>query len=139
MMVMILERVPPALRGELTRWLIEPHTGVFVGHCSALVREKLWWKCIQAKDAGGVMQIWSTNTEQRFAMRKSGDTDRRLVDFEGIQLVRIPQSKPKTVSKSGPAIKGPGDNRRLTITLPPDVLSPQTPPAQTSSGSEPLA
>ena len=138
MMVMILERVPPALRGELTRWLIEPHTGVFVGHCSALVREKLWWKCVQSKEAGGVMQVWSTNTEQRFAMRKSGDTDRRLVDFEGIQLVRVPP-KAKVANKSGPSPKGKGDNRRLTITLPPEVLSSQPPPRQPSSGSEPLA
>ncbi|MBA3516457.1 MAG: type I-E CRISPR-associated endoribonuclease Cas2, partial [Rhizobiales bacterium] len=31
MVVMMLERVSPSLRGELTRWLIEPKTGVFVG------------------------------------------------------------------------------------------------------------
>ena len=31
MVVMVLEKVPVSLRGELTRWLIEPHPGVFVG------------------------------------------------------------------------------------------------------------
>jgi CRISPR-associated protein Cas2 len=90
MMVMILERVPPGLRGELTRWLIEPHTGVFIGHVSALVRDKLWQKCITSQETGGVMQAWTTNTEQRFAMRRSGDTRRHIVDFEGVQLIRIP-------------------------------------------------
>lgn len=91
-MLLILENVPPALRGELTRWLIEPKAGVFVGHVSALVREKLWLKCAQAKGGGGMIQIWSTNTEQRFAMRRLGYTDRHIVDLDGIQLIRIPHN-----------------------------------------------
>ena len=45
MVVIILEKVSPALRGELTRWLIEPHPGVFVGHVSGMVRDRLWEKC----------------------------------------------------------------------------------------------
>lgn len=90
MLVMILECVPSALRGELTRWLIEPHTGVFVGHVSALVRDRLWEKCVFAKLDGGVVQIWSTNTEQRFEMRMVGHTQRQLRDFDGLQLVCVP-------------------------------------------------
>jgi CRISPR-associated protein Cas2 len=39
MVVLILERVPPGLRGELTRWFLEPQAGVFVGRVSAIVRE----------------------------------------------------------------------------------------------------
>jgi len=89
MIVMILEKVPASLRGELTRWLIEPHTGVFVGHVSAMVRERLWIKCQNRMDVGGVVQIWSTNTEQHFRMRMSGDTKRRVVEWEGMQLVQI--------------------------------------------------
>jgi CRISPR-associated protein Cas2 len=88
MLVMILEKVPGSLRGELTRWLIEPHPGVFVGHVSALVRDKLWEKCAGRLKEGGMIQIWSTNTEQRFAMRAWGETGRELVDLEGLWLVR---------------------------------------------------
>ena len=58
MLVMILEKVPLRLRGELSRWLLEPRNGVFVGHVNAMVRDKLWQKCSQARGAGGVMQIW---------------------------------------------------------------------------------
>lgn len=90
MVVMILEKVPTALRGELTRWLIEPHSGVFVGHVNALVRERLWDKCRKAKRTGGVVQLWSTNTEQRFQMRACGDTQREIVEFNGLQLIRLP-------------------------------------------------
>jgi CRISPR-associated protein Cas2 len=90
MVVMILEKVPASLRGELSRWLIEPRPGVFVGHVNAMVRDKLWQKCCEKKRAGGVLQIWSTNTEQRFQMRAHGDTARQIVEFDGLQLIRLP-------------------------------------------------
>ncbi len=93
MVVMILEKVPVSLRGELTRWLIEPHSGVFVGHVNAMVRDRLWDKCCKAKRAGGVVQIWSTNTEQRFKMRAAGETTRTVLDFDGLQLVRLPPAR----------------------------------------------
>lgn len=87
---MVLEKVSASLRGELTRWLVEPHTGVFVGHISAMVRDRLWQKCCEKSGAGGVLQIWSTNNEQRFEMRAYGNTKRTIVDYEGVQLVRVP-------------------------------------------------
>ncbi len=89
MVVIILESVPPSLRGELSRWLIEPHPGVFLGHLSGMVRDKLWEKCCRQVRDGGVLQAWSTNNEQRFTIRLYGDTRREIVDFDGLQLVRI--------------------------------------------------
>ena len=93
MLVMVLEKVPTSLRGELTRWLLEPKTGLFVGHVTALVRDKLWEKCVKQSKDGGVIQIWSTNTEQRFAMRSHGDSSRELIEFEGLWLIRKPPQK----------------------------------------------
>jgi CRISPR-associated protein Cas2 len=90
MIVMILEKVTAGLRGELSRWLIEPRSGVFIGHVSARVRDRLWEKSVQRKRGGGVIQIWNTNTEQHFAIRMTGDTSRELIKIEGLQLVRIP-------------------------------------------------
>lgn len=90
MVIMLLQRVPPSLRGELTRWLLELEAGVFVGTVSALVRDKLWEKCQRRQRGGAVMQIWSTNTEQGFKMRAAGLTDREIVDYHGLQLIRKP-------------------------------------------------
>lgn len=87
MVVMLLEKVPPALRGELTRWLLEVHTGVYIGHVSALVRDKLWEKCSKGKSAGSVFQAWTTNNEQHFAMRVAGSTNLNIRDWEGLLLV----------------------------------------------------
>jgi CRISPR-associated protein Cas2 len=93
MVVMILEKVPRSLRGELSRWLIEPKAGVFVGDVSAMVRDKLWEKCCQRITAGaGVVQIWSTNNEQGYQVRIWGHTQRKIVDYEGLKLVCIPTS-----------------------------------------------
>lgn len=87
LLVMILERVKPSLRGELTRWLIEPKAGVFVGKVSALVKEKLWNKCLKSAGDGSVVQIWTDSNEQGFSLRCHGERARNLVDMEGIVLV----------------------------------------------------
>lgn len=89
-MVMILERVPPSLRGELTRWLLEPRAGVFVGQVSALVRERLWEKARGQARGGGCLLIYSSNTEQGYRMESSGETSRMVEDFEGLSLIRMP-------------------------------------------------
>lgn len=90
MVVMILERVPTGLRGELTRWFLEPKAGVFVGRVSAMVREKLWEKaCGQAK-GGGCLIIHSSDNDQGYRIRSWGDTTRSIEDFEGLFLVRVP-------------------------------------------------
>ena len=98
MLVMILQSVPAGVRGELARWLIEPYPGVFVGHVSARVRDKLWEKCIGNQRVNGLVQIWQTNTEQRFQMRGHGTVRREIVDMDGVQLVRIPSEGSKLMT-----------------------------------------
>lgn len=85
---MILENVSTSLRGELSRWMIEPHPGVFIGHISGMVRDLLWEKVCGQLDSGGALQAWSTNTEQRFKVRTAGVTDREIVNLEGLYFVR---------------------------------------------------
>ena len=56
MMIMLFEKVPPALQGEITQWLIEVKTGVYIGDVSARVRDQLWSHCLQRRNTGGVFQ-----------------------------------------------------------------------------------
>lgn len=88
MMMIILERVPRSLRGELTRWLLELKPGVFVGDVSALVRDRLWERTCGAMDGGAGMLVHTADTEQGFAIRFWGATGRSIVDFEGLSLVQ---------------------------------------------------
>jgi CRISPR-associated protein Cas2 len=93
MIVMVLERVTPSLRGELTRWLIQPKTGVFVGRVSARVRDLLWDKVAAAKRGGAALLIYQDTTEQGFSVRTAGRTSKTIEDFEGLLLPKTPISK----------------------------------------------
>lgn len=90
MVVLIVEKVRRSLRGELSRWMIEPRTGVFVGTLSALVRDKLWEKVAEGTAEGGAVMLYSAANEQGFAIRTCGATSREIVDYEGLFLVRLP-------------------------------------------------
>jgi len=87
MVVMIVEAAPKRLRGELTRWMLEPKAGIFVGTMSAMVRDKLWERTVAAMEDRGCIQIYRTNNEQGFSIRSHGDTKRKIVDFDGLKLV----------------------------------------------------
>lgn len=97
MVVYILEKVSPSLRGELTRWLLEPKTGLFLGRISAEVRQRLWDKiCSSRSSQGGAIMIHRSNNAQGFTLYSSGNTSRELVDYEGLTLVRKPPKRAKT-------------------------------------------
>ena len=96
MVILILEHVSPSVRGELSRWLIEPRAGFFVGNISAMVREKLWESLIKKNPDSGLTMIHSAQTEQGYALRSYGDTTRQVVNLEGINLIRRTE---KTVKK----------------------------------------
>jgi len=92
MVVMILERVPPGLRGDLSRWMIEPKSGIFLGRMTARLRDKMWEKAVAGSRGGACLQAWNSPSEQGFMVRTHGDTSRKIVDLEGLHLVAIPSA-----------------------------------------------
>src|SRR5690606_35635953 len=98
MIVIVLERVPASVRGELSRWMLELHTGVFVGRFSAMVRDTLWaYVCRELRDGAGLLVYHSYN-DQGFVVQDSGLTQRIHQDAEGFTLVRIPSERAKETS-----------------------------------------
>jgi CRISPR-associated protein Cas2 len=90
MVVLILERVTPGLRGLLSRWFLEPKAGVFVGQVSAMVRDRVWEEtCKRMKDGAGML-VYRTNNEQGFDVRFWGATNRRVRDLDGLKLITQP-------------------------------------------------
>jgi CRISPR-associated protein Cas2 len=87
MMVLILERVSASVRGDLTRWLLEPKAGVFVGRVPASVRQRLWERATAKLGDGSAIMIWAADTEQGFRIESIGDTRRLPRDFEGLTLI----------------------------------------------------
>ncbi len=90
MVVIMLEKVPSSVRGELTRWMLELRPGVFVGNISALVRDKLWEVICLKLRGGAALLLHNADTEQGFTIRSSGDSSRIIQDFDGLLLTRIP-------------------------------------------------
>ena len=89
MVVIMLEKVPASLRGELTRWMVEPKTGVFVGKPSAMVRDRLWERICQGSKGGAGMLVHTCDNEQGFAFRLHGTPSRAVIDFDGLSLIRL--------------------------------------------------
>ncbi len=89
MIVLILEKAPPSLRGEISRWLFEVKSGVFIGRISALVREELWKLISEKLKRGSATLIYSTNNEQGFDTRVLGKPSRILRDIDGLLLTKV--------------------------------------------------
>lgn len=87
MLVIVVENVPPALRGRLAVWLIEIRAGVYVGNLSKKVREMIWSQVDEGLEGGNAVLVWSTNTENGFDFLTLGKNRRNPVEFDGIKLV----------------------------------------------------
>lgn len=91
MIVITMTNCPKKLRGDMSKWLFEVNTGIYVGNLSAKVRDALWERiCENVKD-GQVSMIYSAQNEQHFEFRVH-NTTRKVRDFDGIKLMMNPSS-----------------------------------------------
>jgi CRISPR-associated protein Cas2 len=91
--VVVTQRVTPATRGFLTRWLLEVSSGVFVGSVSKRVREGLWAELCSRRGLGAITLIHRAPNEQGFAVLVAGQGRRELRDFDGLTLLAAPLAK----------------------------------------------
>ena len=87
MLVIVVENVPPRLRGRLGLWLVEVRAGVYVGRVSRRVREMIWDNLERGVDEGNAVMAWSSNTESGFDFLTLGANRRIPVEMDGIKLV----------------------------------------------------
>ncbi len=87
MTVIVLTDCPPKLRGDLTKWLLEISTGVYVGKVSARVRDELWLRVCENLKNGRAAMVYSINNEQGMDFRVHNSVW-EPVDYDGIKLVR---------------------------------------------------
>lgn len=104
MVVITLTNCPPALRGDLTLWLPEVDTGVFVGRVSARVRERLWERIVEHVKEGRVVMVYSARNEQGLEFRVH-QGNWLPIDFDGLQLMMRPAPAKRTVNRQ-PENKG---------------------------------
>lgn len=89
MIVITMTDCPVGLRGDLTKWLLEVSSGVFVGQVSARVRDELWERVKETTKDGRVTMVFNTNNEQRLDFRVHNSTW-EPIDFDGIKLILRP-------------------------------------------------
>ena len=87
--VITLKKVPDSLRGDLTRWMQEITTGVYVGSFNSKVREYLWKRVTDTIGNGEAVLCYSCRNEIGYSFC-TYNTERKVVDFDGIPLVLIP-------------------------------------------------
>jgi len=87
MLVIVVENVPPRLRGRLAVWLIEIRAGVYVGDLSVKVRDMIWSQIEDGIEEGNAVMAWSTNTESGFDFMTLGKNRRLPVELDGLKLV----------------------------------------------------
>jgi CRISPR-associated protein Cas2 len=87
MLVIVVENVPPRVRGRLAIWLLEVRAGVYVGDVSRRVREMIWGQVEKGIEDGNAVMAWSTNTESGFDFETLGKNRRIPKEMDGIKLV----------------------------------------------------
>lgn len=89
MIVLTLSLCPATLRGDVTKWLTEIDTGVFVGPASARVRDELWERVCKHIGNGRAIMAFTTRNEQGYSFYTC-NTPWKTVDYDGIVLIQQP-------------------------------------------------
>jgi len=98
MLVIVVENVPPRLRGRLAIWLLEIRAGVYVGNYSAKVRDYIWGQVEKGIGEGNAIMAWRTNNEAGFDFVTLGTNRRIPVELDGAKLVSfLPAEEEKDV------------------------------------------
>lgn len=95
MIVITMTDCPPKLRGDLTKWLFEIDTGVYVGNVSARVREALWERVCGNIGNGRATMVYSAKNEQHLEFR-AHNTSWKIRDFDGIKIMMRPNKPNQT-------------------------------------------
>lgn len=91
MTVLICNDVPPAIRGHLKRWFIEPRANVFIGTLNVRTHRKVMDFILRNAHADfGVMVVTSAPNCQGYVVERigpEGKSGRREIEISGIPLI----------------------------------------------------
>lgn len=88
MLVIVVNNVPPALRGRLALWFLEVRAGVYVGRAGTRHRDRVWAVVERHLGAGDAVMVEpDPSCESGFRIRTAGVNRRIPVDEEGLTLV----------------------------------------------------
>lgn len=92
MTVITISNAPMSLRGDLTKWMQEIATGVYIGDLNSRVREELWERVTQSVGRGQATLSYAARNELGYQF-KTHRTKQINVSCDGIPLVMIPKEE----------------------------------------------
>lgn len=99
MLVVIANDLPPAVRGRMKLWFIEPRPNVFVsGVKDAVAKKVVAYLYDHCPRESGLMVFRRISDTPGYEIRGIGDTKRNLTEISGLQLVIEKQMQPEAVA-----------------------------------------
>lgn len=95
MTVITLKSVPQSLRGDLTRWMQEIATGVYVGNFNSRIRDYLWNRVKETMGNGEASMCFAARNEFGYDF-VTENTLRSVIDYDGLPLIFIPKEISET-------------------------------------------
>lgn len=90
MTVITLKSVPQSLRGDLTRWMQEIATGVYIGNFNSRIRDYLWNRVKETMGNGEASMCFAARNEFGYDF-VTENTLRSVIDYDGLPLIFIPK------------------------------------------------
>ncbi|NMH65739.1 type I-E CRISPR-associated endoribonuclease Cas2 [Shewanella sp. SHSM-M6] len=88
MLVVVANNLPPAVRGRMKLWFVEPRTNVFVsGVKDSVAKTVIDYLYQHCPPESGVMIFRSTSRPPGYEIRTIGPTKKKLLELSGLQLV----------------------------------------------------
>lgn len=87
MTVLVSTDTPPAIRGILKRWFVEPKPNVFVGTVNRRTRDKVLEYVKRNATGMNLLILTSEPNCQGFKVERWGNPDRRDIEISGVWLV----------------------------------------------------
>lgn len=97
--IITLKNSPPSLRGDLTKWMQEISTGVYVGNFNTKIREKLRERVVESVGSGEATMTYAYRNEIGYKF-ETHNSSKISIDYDGIPLVFTPSSPQKDKNKN---------------------------------------
>lgn len=90
MVVLVLEKCPPRLKGSISLWLFETARGVWVGDVSERVRQGIWEHCVAECGDGRCVMVWTASDVEQGFRFATFNARWDIVDLDGLLLASRP-------------------------------------------------
>ena len=86
MMILVVERASPKIRGYLSSWCLQVSTGVYVANLPQAIRQQIWAQLDEwAPPQMAAVLLWTrSDTEQGLRFLQLGNPRRKLCELEGL-------------------------------------------------------